>query len=396
MRGVRGDDLAPAVGDECGGVGMSVVRDQSRAGTCTRTLRLKVRAEAYPWLSSAAIEINQVWNWANATSIDAADRNRRASAKWLSGFDLDSLSAGAAEYFERVNSDCIQRVNGEYAAKRRAAKKHKLRWRVSGGPRKSLGWIPFKAVNLKRKGNALRFAGKSFRVFEFERLDGVKWRQGCFAEDACGDWWLCLPVECQKDSSAAPRDSVGIDLGLKTIAATSDGESLEAGRWTQRNAERLASAQRRGHKNQAKRIHRKIKRCRADALHKFSRSIVDRYQTIFVGDVSSSKLVKTRMAKSVHDSGWGMLKTQLQYKGQQAGRCVSIVNERNTTRACSSCGALTGPAGLDMLVVRQWTCSECGDAHDRDINAARNIRTAGLRCRASVCGNESFAQRSAA
>jgi IS605 OrfB family transposase len=85
-------------------------------------------------------------------------------------------------------------------------------------------------------------------------------------------------------------------------------------------------------------------------LHKFSRSIVDQYQHIFIGDVGSSKLAKTRMAKSVLDAGWGMLKRMLQYKGEHAGRSVTIVNERNTTRACSTCGALTGPAGYVMLV----------------------------------------------
>jgi putative transposase len=83
-----------------------------------------------------------------------------------------------------------------------------------------------------------------------------------------------------------------------------------------------------------------------------------------------------------------MLKTQLQYKGQWAGRCVLIVSEKNTTRACSSCKALTGPAGLDMLNVRAWICGECGVTHDRDVNAARNILSAG-RCPPSVSGNES-------
>jgi IS605 OrfB family transposase len=133
--------------------------------------------------------------------------------------------------------------------------------------------------------------------------------------------------------------------------------------------------------------HRKWRR-RKDALHKFSRRIINRYQTIVIGDVSSLKLAKTRMAKSVLDAGWGMLKTQLQYKGQQASRCVLIVNERNTTRTCSSCGALSGPSGLDMLVVRTWMCHECGVTHDRDVNAARNILSAGRRP-PSVSGNES-------
>jgi transposase len=108
-----------------------------------------------------------------------------------------------------------------------------------------------------------------------------------------------------------------------------------------------------------------------------------------IGDVSRLKLVKTRMAKSVLDAGWGMLKIQLQYKGQQAGRSVLIIDERNTTRACSSCGALTGPTGLDSLIVRTWMCSGCGDTHDRDVNAAKNILSAG-RCSPSVSGNKSF------
>jgi transposase len=91
------------------------------------------------------------------------------------------------------------------------------------------------------------------------------------------------------------------------------------------------------------------------------------------------------MAKSVLDSGWGMLKTQLQYKGQQAGRSVQVVSESYPTRACSSCGALTGPTGLDSLVVRRWVCGACGETHDRDVNAARNI-LAGSRCGSPCAG----------
>jgi transposase len=115
--------------------------------------------------------------------------------------------------------------------------------------------------------------------------------------------------------------------------------------------------------------------------------MIGTYQNIVVGDVSSLKLVKTRMAKSVLDSGWGMLKRMLQYKGAYAGRSVAVVNERNTTRVCSSCSAPTGPSGLRQLAVREWSCRACGVTHDRDINAARNIL--GSRCWTSMRGNES-------
>ena len=116
--------------------------------------------------------------------------------------------------------------------------------------------------------------------------------------------------------------------------------------------------------------------------------MVDQYQNIVVGDVSSLTLAKTRLAKSVLDSGWGMLKAQLQYKGPAAGRSVQIVSERHTSVTCSSCGALSGPRGVNGLIVRSWICRECGDSHDRDVNAARNILI-GSRCLTSVRGNES-------
>jgi putative transposase len=353
----------------------------------TRTLKLKVRPESYGWLSAAAIEVNQTFNFCNEASWLAITRTDR-KRKWLSGFDLCSLTAGASKYFERIGADTIQRVCIEYAQRRAQCRRRKLRWRVSRGARRSLGYVPFKAASLKRKGRALRFCGKTFRVFEAQRLEGVTWQQGCFAQDAVGDWWLCLPVEYEAEPKVAPEEWVGIDLGLKEIAVASEGERLECGRFYRSLEAKIAQAQRRGHRRQAKRLHRKATRRRADALHNFSREIVNRYQYIVVGDVSSLKLVKTRMAKSVLDSSWGMLKRMLQYKGEHAGRSVVVVSERNTTRACSFCGTLSGPAGKDMLGVRQWVCSECGAEHDRDENASRNILLAGLRMRASVRGNE--------
>ncbi len=352
----------------------------------TRTLRLKVRSEAYAWLNAAAIEVNEVFNYCNETSLKAATRTD-LKRKWMSGFDLCRLTAGATQYFDKIGADTIQSVCTHYAQKRRIARRTKLRWRVSRGARRALGWVPFKAASLKRKGACLRFAGKCVRVFERERLDGVKWRAGCFAQDAVGDWWVCLPVKRQAEQSIAPQEEVGIDLGLKDIAVTSDEDRLGAGRWTQGYAAKLASAQRRGHKRQAKRIHRKAARCRADALHKFSRKMVDRYQKIVVGDVSSLQLVKTRMAKSVLDSGWGMLKGFLEYKSQQAARTFEVTGERNTSVTCSACGALTGPRGVNGLIVRSWVCGNCGELHDRDVNAARNILI-GSRCRTSMSGNE--------
>ena len=105
--------------------------------------------------------------------------------------------------------------------------------------------------------------------------------------------------------------------------------------------------------------------------------MVERCAEIYVGDVSSSKLVKTKMAKSVHDAGWARLKTMLAYKSRQAGIVYQEVHEAYTTVSCSECGALSGPRGLEGLRMREWECGECGSSHDRDVNAARNILTLG-------------------
>lgn len=344
------------------------------AETIIKTLRLRVKPSSYAWLQDAAREVNEVWNWANAKSFDASDRNRRwSTAKFLSGFDLCYLSAGASACFERIGAVTIQRICTEYAAKRNTAKKRRLRFRKSGGARRSLGWVPFKAASIKRKGAGLRFCGKSIRVFERELLDGVQWRDGCFAEDAFGCWWLCLPVKCEIRVDPAPQDGVGIDIGLKDTAVTSDSERLSAGQFYRDIEHKIAQAQRRGHKLQAKRLHRMAANRRKDALHKFTTKIAERYQYIAVGDVSSTRLAKTKMAKSVLDASWGMLRTQLQYKAQQRGRGFEVVDEWNTTRSCSECGCLSGPQGLRGLVVRQWVCGDCGAVLDRDVNSARNI-----------------------
>ena len=126
----------------------------NEVATCIRTLRLKVKAESYPWLNAAAVEVNQVWNWGNVTSAKAA-RPFSGRARCLSGFDLDKLSAGASECFEHIGSQTIQRVNAEVATRRRQFKRTQLRWRVSRGAKRSLGWVPFKAAQLKRRGRSL-------------------------------------------------------------------------------------------------------------------------------------------------------------------------------------------------------------------------------------------------
>ncbi|MFD1693426.1 RNA-guided endonuclease InsQ/TnpB family protein [Azotobacter chroococcum] len=191
-----------------------------------------------------------------------------------------------------------------------------------------------------------------------------------------------LVLQCRRRGRCSPvarAGAVGIDLGLKDVATCSDGTKLENGRFYRDLEAKLAIAQRAGKKARTRAIHARIANRRQDALHQFSRQLVNRYGEIHVGDVSPTKLVKTPMAKSVLDAGWGQLKTLLEYKCAHAGIVFRVVDERYTSQACSNCGCLpdSRPKGIAGLGVREWTCSECGVTHDRDVNAARNILAAG-------------------
>lgn len=135
---------------------------------------------------------------------------------------------------------------------------------------------------------------------------------------------------------------------------------------------KLAEAQRRGRKRQVKTIHAKIANRRKDALHKYSRQIVDQAGYIFIGNVSSSFAIASA-AKSALDVSWATLRNLVKYKSDHAGVVCEEVNEAWSTQTCAACGSISGPKGREGLGIRQWVCGDCGTVHDRDGNAAVNI-----------------------
>jgi len=120
-------------------------------------------------------------------------------------------------------------------------------------------------------------------------------------------------------------------------------------------------------------------RAAISALHQFSTRLVRGNDTIFVGNVSASALVKTPQAKSVLDAGWSAFRTMLRYKCAFAGATFAEVNEAFSTQDCSVCSARSGPKGIAGLGMRAWICGDCGTVHDRNVNAAKNILAAGRR-----------------
>ena len=345
---------------------------------CTKTLRLRIKDKHARVLAAMAREVNQVWNFCNETS-HRAIRERR---QWLSGYDLQKLTNGFSKCDGiHIGSPTVQQVCEDYAKARKQFKKSKLRWRVSNpqSSKCSLGWVPFKARALQYKAGQIAFAGQRFSLWDSYGLADYELRAGSFSQDSRGRWYLNVAVKMQAKASVGTA-SVGIDLGLKECATTSAGEKLQ-GRWYRCHEQKLGIAQRAGKKNRTRAIHAKIKNQRQNDLHQFSAQLVKRNAAIFVGDVASAKLVKTKMAKSTLDAGWVMLKTMLEYKSHQAGVVFEVVNESYTTQTCSCCGAIpaSSPKGRAGLGIREWICSECGAEHDRDVNAAKNILAAGHR-----------------
>jgi putative transposase len=203
-------------------------------------------------------------------------------------------------------------------------------------------------------------------------------KTGCFTQDSRGRWYACLVVADYPKLKSVGTSSIGIDLGLKEVATCSDGYKIENKKFFYKHQEQLAKSQRANTKKKTRNIHAKIKNSRNDYLQKESTKLVQRHGFIVVGNLSAKALTKTKMAKSVYDSGFSMFKTMLRYKCQQAGVLYDEVSEKYTTQTCSCCGSRhSSPRGRAGLGIREWACQQCGTLHDRDINAALNILAVG-------------------
>lgn len=198
--------------------------------------------------------------------------------------------------------------------------------------------------------------------------------------------------------------SVGIDVGLTHFAVTSDGSKFDNPKFLAKNHPNLKRKQKKlsrkkkdsQNRKKAKlavaKVHSKIARCREDFLHKLSRKIVDENQVIAVENLNIKGMVKNHnLAKAISDVGWGMFCTMLKYKAERLGKCyIEIDRWFPSSKTCHVCLNRVDNLSLD---VRAWTCNHCGTHHDRDVNAAINIKNEALRIlalgtSASACGGD--------
>lgn len=330
------------------------------------TYRYRVKdSTSRTYLTRMAWAVHTVWNFCNEVSLLAWRREKR----FVSTFELINLTAGAGHDLG-LHTDTLSEVCQEYVRRKKTAKKIRLKWRSR---KRSLGWIPFKERCIRLGNGEVTYKGKRLRFWNSRPLQGML-KTGSFAQDACGHWYINFQCEVEDPGVSRGTADIGIDLGLRNQVACSDMEEpYSRDNLTRTHDNALAMAQRAHKKKRVKTIHASIANTRKDWAHKTTTAIVNRARLIVVGNVSSTKLSKTPMAKSVHDAGWSQLRTLLQYKAMRLGVTYSEVNESGSSVTCSTCLAKTGPSGLSALGVRVWICVQCGSQHDRDLNAAHNI-----------------------
>nr|DAN94147.1 MAG TPA: endonuclease [Caudoviricetes sp.] len=183
---------------------------------------------------------------------------------------------------------------------------------------------------------------------------------------------------------------IGVDLGLKDLLVTSEGEPFKNKNYTKKYERKLATAQRhlsrkkkgsRGFESQrlkVARIYEKISNRRADYLHKCAVELVRRYDIICIEDLNVQGMVRNhRLAKNVADASWGTFLNMLTYKAEwNDKKVVKIDRFYPSSQTCSVCGYVN--KGTKDLSVREWECPACHAHHDRDVNAAINILRVGL------------------
>ena len=264
--------------------------------------------------------------------------------------------------------------------------KHKCRWSYTTD--NNNGTVRF-------DGNRLKLPKVGYvKVVEHRTHEG-RILTATISHERSGEYYASVLCEVEQPEALPVTDKVvGIDLGLHDLIVCSDGERVETPKYFRKAEQKSAKRQRafsrtqkgsKGHEKarlKVARCHQKIKNQRNDFLQKLSTKLIRENQVICLEDLSVKGMERNKkLAKSVTDASFAKFISMLEYKAEWYGRkVVKIDRFYPSTQLCSGCGYRNESVkGLKGLKVREWICPECGEVHDRDLNAARNILKEGLK-----------------
>lgn len=264
--------------------------------------------------------------------------------------------------------------------------KHRCRWSYT--TENNNGAVRF-------DGNRLKLPKVGYVKIVEHRLHEGRILSATISHERSGEYYASVLCEIEQPKTLPVTDKVvGIDLGLHDIIVCSDGTRVEVPKHFRKSEQKLAKRQRafsrtqkgsKGHEKARVKVaqcHQKIKNQRNDFLQKLSTKLIKENQIICLEDLSVKGMERNKkLAKSVTDASFSKFVNMLEYKAEWYGRkVVKIDRFYPSTQLCSGCGYKNESVrGLKGLKFREWTCPECGEVHDRDLNAARNILKEGLK-----------------
>jgi transposase len=336
-----------------------------------RQLKLRLTPSQAKQLDTWLFQLTGVWNW--------AIRKIEQDAKDGISYSQKAFHNLVAEHGKKLGmpSHTLQgMLDTAWLAWQRCykklAKKPKLK-----GKRNRLTSIPFPDAFTPPTGTRIHVPGIGSVRFHQQIVPAGRLKSGRMVKRASG-WYLCVCIDTQPNSiPAVGTDAIGIDPGFLHLLTLSTGEKIPHPHELRHTAHRFAQAQRGSRKKLAARLQERLANQRKDRNHKLSRRLVAGHQTL-AWSKDNDKALARMFGKSVASAGHAQLRGMLAYKCTASGRQFLEVPSKNSTKTCSACGSLSGPTGYTGLQVRQWTCADCGSAHDRDVNAAMNTLIAGV------------------
>ena len=344
-----------------------------------------------------------LWNY----FLNLMNETYNDTGKGLSGYDIKSLipklkKQKEYEWLKLTYSQCLQQVclNLGVAFKNFFEKRAKYPRFKSKHKKQSIQY-PQNVTILDGKINLPKI-GEIVAVIH-RPIEG-KVKTVTVSRNTCHQYYASILYDDGKDIPKECKEgkAIGIDLGLTHFAITSDGSKYDNPKWLykhEKNLKRkqqslsrkvLGSSNRGKARKQVAKVHNKISRCREDFQHKLSRKIVNENQVICVENLNVKGMVKNHnLAKAISNVGWGQFCTMLKYKASYEGKVYLEVDRFfPSSKTCSNCLNRVDSLTLD---IRHWECPNCKAKHDRDINAAINIKNEGLRI--LTCGTRDKAYR---